>query len=139
MAFALGAAQANLRVALIGAAPVVTPSAGAASDIWDRRVYAISPSSRRFLERLRVWPHLDHQRVAAVYDMRVFASAAALTSLHFSAYEAATDALAWIVEHRELARALNAAIAYQHAVTQIAADARGFQIEAEAVLVRVTG
>lgn len=138
MAFALGAAQANLRVALIGAAPSDAPSP-VESDPWDRRVYAISPTSRRFLERLRVWPHLDHQRVAAVHDMRVYASASARKGLHFSAYEAATDALAWIVEHRELARALSAAIAYQHAVTRISADATGFHIEAEGVQVEGAG
>ncbi|MBW8077608.1 MAG: FAD-dependent oxidoreductase, partial [Gallionella sp.] len=38
---------------------------------WDSRIYAISPGSRRFLERCGAWDLLDAQRIAAVEQMRV--------------------------------------------------------------------
>lgn len=103
-ATALGLARAGLRVATVGPA-VATP--GGAPGAWDSRVYAISPASRSLLQRLRVWDALDHGRVAPVYDMRVWPDTrASAPELHFSAYEACVDALAWIVEGENLSGAL---------------------------------
>jgi ubiquinone biosynthesis UbiH/UbiF/VisC/COQ6 family hydroxylase len=63
---------------------------------WDARVYAISPANVAFLERLRIWPHLDHERIARVERMAVFGDAGG--QLDFSAWDCGLDALAWIAE-----------------------------------------
>lgn len=103
-AAALGLSRSGLRVAVIGPA---TAETAADPDAWDPRVYAISPSSRALLQRLRVWDALDHDRIAPVYDMRIWPDTRAdAPELHFGAYEACVDALAWIVEGGNLAGAL---------------------------------
>jgi len=108
-AAALAAAHAGWSTALIGrhdAAEVSTPV-----DLWDLRVFALSPLARTLLDSIGVWPLLDAARVAPVHDMRVwpvFASHA--DELHFSAYESCIDALAWIVEQRNLMQALERAL-----------------------------
>lgn len=132
MACALGAAQAGLRVALIGKPlglnePLDGP--------WDQRVYAISAASRRLLQALRVWDRLDPSRVAPILDMHVFARADAARGLHFSAYEASAEALAWIVEHRELARVLHLALDFQQGVERIAHEADEVTLDVEAATV----
>ncbi|MFT4103302.1 MAG: FAD-dependent monooxygenase [Burkholderiaceae bacterium] len=66
------------------------------------------------LESLRVWSALDHARVAPVYDMRIQAespmAAVQAPPVHFSAYQGQVDALAWIVEGRNLDRTLARAL-----------------------------
>ena len=109
---ALGLARAGLRVGLVGPAqsPARTPPS---PDRWDPRVFAISPASRAMLERLRVWDALDAARVAPVYDMRIYPSARpGAPELHFGAYEACVDALAWIVEGENLSGALERALSF---------------------------
>jgi ubiquinone biosynthesis UbiH/UbiF/VisC/COQ6 family hydroxylase len=106
-ATALGLAQSGLRVALVG--PAAPPDA---SD-WDSRIYAISPASRQLLDGLRVWQALDAGRVAPVHDMRIYPSArAGAPELHFGAYEACVDALAWILENRNLMQALERSLGF---------------------------
>jgi 2-polyprenylphenol 6-hydroxylase len=115
-AAALGLAQSGLRVALVGppegARGAANASSGAPGD-WDARVFALSPATRALLHRLRVWQALPASRIAPVYDMRVQPQAGGSgTELHFDAYRARVDALAWIVENRALAGTLVQAAAY---------------------------
>ena len=117
-----GSASANTRV---GATPVDR----------DLRVYAISPGTQRFLDALRVWSRLDATRIAPVFDMRIYGDAGARSALHFGAYESATERLATIVEHRELARVLETAASYQPAIERVDGPASGFTIEADHVVV----
>ena len=105
-AAALGAAQAGLSTTWIAGRAVAPPSSPVDRDL---RVYALSPGTQRFLERLRVWSQLDPRRVAPIRDMRIFGGSA---RLHFGAYEAAVERLATIVEHRELTRVLDTATAF---------------------------
>ena len=127
LAAGLALARAGLRVAMVGPEVPGTESArsapgqpGAAgfvaasphsADDWDNRVFALSPSSRALLESLGAWQAMDADRIAPVHDMRIWPQAApsgGLTpkALHFSAWQARIDALAWIVENRNLTRAL---------------------------------
>ena len=136
-AAALAVEQAELRVAwvgreshgnetgsLMGSGNVI---GGLSSDpAWESRVYALSESARKLLTRLKVWDALAHERIAPVYDMRVFPRAVVATEgstaatgaaprhdeLHFGAYEAHTEALAWIVEGGNLSSTLNHAISF---------------------------
>ncbi|HVL57398.1 MAG TPA: FAD-dependent monooxygenase [Burkholderiaceae bacterium] len=135
-AAALGLAQAGMRVGWIGpaadampqqlaaAAPIETDAsapvgeaeqtpgftaaaAPPADSSWDSRVFAISPASRELLQRLRVWDSLPADRIAPVYDMRVFAGDGLQPpELHLDAYRGRVDALAWIVENSALMRVL---------------------------------
>lgn len=129
LATGLALARAGLRVAVVGpdapgaesassapgrpgAAGFVAASPHAAGD-WDNRVFALSPSSRALLESLGAWQAMDAERIAPVHDMRIWPEAAdgrssvfAPKALHFSAWQARIDALAWIVENRNLTRAL---------------------------------
>ena len=117
LAAALALARAGLKVGLVGPAPAPPRAASAlesdGSFAWDTRVFALSPASRELLDSIGVWHALAHARVAPVYDMRVhprFGSRDA--ELHFSAYEARVEALAWIVENRNLMQALQQAIRF---------------------------
>jgi ubiquinone biosynthesis UbiH/UbiF/VisC/COQ6 family hydroxylase len=78
--------------------------------LFDARVYALNAASRALLVQLGVWSRLPAERVCAVREMRVW-SAPKQSPMTFDAHDAHTDALAWIVEHNELMRALTQAVA----------------------------
>jgi ubiquinone biosynthesis UbiH/UbiF/VisC/COQ6 family hydroxylase len=93
-------AGSGLSCVLVDAAPP-----RAESGAWDNRVYALSPASQRFLDRLGIWSALDTARVAPVRRMKIFGDGAR-SSLQFSAYESGVERLASIVESGQLQRAL---------------------------------
>lgn len=110
VAAALALSRAGLSTVLVGAQPAPDPIDE--TDAWDLRVFALSPATRRLLESIDVWQGLDAQRASPVYDMRVYpAFGSRDDELHFSAYESRIEALAWIVEQRNLMRALDEACA----------------------------
>ena len=113
-AAALGLARLGLKVAVVAPAePQATDAEQHAHGNWDARVFALSPAARGLLDRLRVWDAMDSARIAPVYDMRIYPDArAGAPELHFGAYEACVDALAWIVENRNLAGALERAMSF---------------------------
>ncbi len=108
---------------------------GSAASDRDARVYALSPSTQRFLERLRVWPQLDAARIAPVVDMRVFGDRESRSALHFDAYQAATERLATIVEHRELARVLRTAAAFFPGIERIEGSATQVVVDGDRAVV----
>ncbi len=113
LAAALGLGRAGLRVALVGPAESVggEPAAAPAGD-WDNRVFALSGSSRSLLESLGVWQAMDANRIAPVHDMRIWPASPIGDPgrpIHFSAWESGVQALAWIVENRNLVGALSQA------------------------------
>lgn len=105
LATAAALARSGLAVAIVDRA---RPGAATGPvEEWDRRVYAISPGSARFLRTLGAWQELACERIAAVESMWIAGDAGA--TLEFSAYDAGERALAWIVEERALRGALRAA------------------------------
>lgn len=98
-AAALALGRQGLRVALIERQPSPLPDA-----TWDTRIYAISPASQRFLERLGAWQRLDCDRVQPVFRMDVAGDASGAVRL--DAYEAGVSHLAAIVEAGRLQHAL---------------------------------
>lgn len=96
-AHALG--RLGLRVALIEREPPRPPD-----DTWDTRIYAISPASQRFLERLGAWQRLDRDRVQPVFRMDVAGDTRG--AIRLDAYEAGVSHLAAIVESGRLQDAL---------------------------------
>jgi 2-octaprenylphenol hydroxylase len=90
LALAVALKRARLTVAVIeGQVPSVPEG-------WDARIYAISPVNARFLQQIGVWEHLDASRIAPVRSMEVRGDRGG--RLDFSAYDAGTGELAWIVE-----------------------------------------
>jgi 2-polyprenylphenol 6-hydroxylase len=128
-AMVLGSIRCGLRTAWVGPSgaaetgPDVARAAGEtgaaetpATPRWDSRVYAISPAARALLGRLRVWDALDHRRIAPVYDMRIYpGEGREAREVHFDAYEACIEALAWIVEGANLSSTLARAVSYSNA------------------------
>src|SRR5690554_6227103 len=104
LATALGLTKAGYEAVLLGPHAVPVP----APDTYHPRVYAISPSSQQFLERLGVWKLIDQARITPVEAMEVFGDGDGVVNLH--AWQAAQPALAWIVESGEIERALLQAI-----------------------------
>src|SRR6266702_271114 len=93
-------AESRLRLALI------ERKAPAALDPqWDSRVYALTPASIAFLDRIGAWRRLEAARVTPIYDMRVFGDDGR-SRLDFSAYESGVLQLAATVESGRLHHAL---------------------------------
>ncbi|MEZ5738511.1 MAG: FAD-dependent monooxygenase [Burkholderiaceae bacterium] len=119
LAAALGLAQAGFKVVHLvrpEPGPAGSKAGGRRAGVapFDPRVYAISPASRTLLAELGAWEGLQAGRVAPVYDMRVYPKggleAGCPQELHFSAYEAHREALAWIIEQANLLQALQHAL-----------------------------
>jgi len=91
--------SSGLSLALVESQPPPEPAAE-----WDKRIYAISPGSRSYLEQSGVWSLLDPSRIAPVEAMRVFGDTGA--ELEFSAYQIGKAELACILENRALQHAL---------------------------------
>lgn len=93
---ALALAQRGFKVALIESNLLngaKMPQSG-----WDERIFAISPINRRFLQTLKCWP--SNRRICPVTAMQIRGDKGG--SLYFSAKDAKIEALAWIVEQRNL-------------------------------------
>jgi ubiquinone biosynthesis UbiH/UbiF/VisC/COQ6 family hydroxylase len=113
-----GLAGASLAAALRGSRlriALVESSAPQAPQGWDARIYAISPTNADYLGEIGVWQHLDAQRMAPVYDMRIFGDAGG--RLEFSAYDCGLRELAWIIESSLMQRELWETIKRQHNLT----------------------
>ncbi len=91
--------RAQLSVALVeGRAPEWPVGA------WDARIYAISPSSARFLDSIGAWAHLDHDRMQPLTHIEVYGDRGA--RLDFSAFDVGVGELARIAESSLIAREL---------------------------------
>ena len=124
---ALALAQAGLRVSLL-AAPAA-PSQGEQAS-WDVRVYAINQIGRDLLASIKVWDALNAERVAPVTGMDVVGDAETHPGhLSFDAYASRVDALAWIIEDRNLNQALDTALKFAPNVQVIHGYAKSMQVD----------
>lgn len=98
-ATALALARQGLRVALVERAAPPPPA-----EIWDTRIYALTPANQRWLAALGVWGRLDVARVQPVYRMDVAGDVSG--RLRLDAYAAGTERLAFIFESGRLQHAL---------------------------------
>jgi 2-octaprenylphenol hydroxylase len=98
-AAALALSRQGLSVALVERQPPMEPT-----ETWDTRIYAISPASQRFLERLGAWQRMDAGRIQPVFRMDVAGDASG--AIRLDAYEAGVSHLAAIVESGRLQHAL---------------------------------
>lgn len=133
---ALALAQAGLRVTLLTPSVAVAPASDAGS--WDVRVYAVNQIARDLLSSMKVWDALDAERVAAVAGMDVTGDAEHHPGrLAFDAYSAHVEALAWIVEDRNLNAALDAALKFASNVRVVNGRAVSLQDHADSIDVRL--
>ena len=80
----------RLKIALVESR-VPAPAPG-----WDARVYAITPANAGFLQAIGAWKHLDADRIAPIYAMKILGDGGA--QLDFSAYDSGVPELGWILE-----------------------------------------
>ena len=90
---------------------------GAAEDV---RTYALNARSVALLEALKVWEALPADARTPLYDMRVEGDEPG-SALHFSAFEQALPALAWIVDAGALEAVLAQAVAFAARITRVPA------------------
>lgn len=102
--------RTQLSVALVEGRPPEWPVGG-----WDARVYAVSPSSARFLDQIGAWAHLDSARLQPMARIEVFGDRGA--QLDFSAFDVGVGELAWIAESGLIARELWEGVKRQANVT----------------------
>ncbi|WP_334188569.1 UbiH/UbiF family hydroxylase [Noviherbaspirillum sp.] len=108
---ALAFAQAGLNVTLLCAAPDNVNRVDPAT--WDVRVYALNRVARELLSSIKVWGAMEASRIAPVDAMSVFGDDKGQSGgLSFDAYGARVEALAWIVEDRNLNTALDTALKF---------------------------
>lgn len=105
LATALAFARRGERVTLLGSRRSFEP---VSPDIFHSRVYAISPSSQRFLAALGVWDLMDARRLTPVEAMEIHGDGHGL--LNLNAWQTAQTELAWIVESVEIERVLTQAV-----------------------------
>ena len=98
-AVALALGRKGLRVALDERQPPQPPN-----ELWDTRIYAISPSSQRFLNSIGAWQLMDTRRIQPVFRMDVAGDTTGAVRL--DAYESGVPYLASIVENGRLQHAL---------------------------------
>ncbi|MBU1394912.1 MAG: UbiH/UbiF family hydroxylase [Gammaproteobacteria bacterium] len=98
-AAALALGRQGFTVALVERQPPQVPD-----ETWDTRIYAISPASQRYLERLGVWQRMDAGRIQSVFRMDVAGDS--FGAIRLDAYEAGVSHLATIVEAGRLQHAL---------------------------------
>lgn len=77
------------------------PSHVSSTGPLDHRVFALSPRTQEYLERMGVWQHLPATRIESIRAMQVFGDRAD-TQLDFNARQP----LAYVVEHQALIAAL---------------------------------
>jgi ubiquinone biosynthesis UbiH/UbiF/VisC/COQ6 family hydroxylase len=132
-ATALALAQAGLQVVLLAPSGPVLPAPGHTEEVeWDSRVYALNHVARSLLSSLKVWGAMDTSRIAAVDAMAVHGDASdGPGHLGFDAYGARVDALAWIVEDRNLNEALDTALRFASGLRTINAAALTLDIFAD--------
>ena len=98
-ATALALGREGLTVALVERLPPPVPS-----EVWDTRIYAISPASQRFLDRIGAWQRMDAGRIQPVFRMDIAGDAGG--SVRLDAYQAGVSHLAAILESGRLQYAL---------------------------------
>jgi 2-polyprenylphenol 6-hydroxylase len=123
----------GLRVALLDAGSHEQPWHAE----WDTRIYAISPGSRDFLARAGAWARIPGERISPVAAMHVCGDEPG-AEIRFSAYQAGLRELCFIVESREIQRALRDAIAAHDEVASLyCVRPSGLAVDADSALLEL--
>ena len=136
-ACALGLAQLGLQTIQI--APDLSQAVPAPQgDEWGQRIYAFSPGTQKLLAHLQVWDAVDHSRMQAVRDMRIFGDRGEKhDQLHLSAFEAGTPQLAWIGESNVIEHTLDQAARFQNKLERITDVVESIQVDAAGAILHL--
>jgi len=136
-ACALGLAQLGLHTVQIAPDLGQAVSAPEGSQ-WGQRIYAFSPGTQKLLAYLQVWDAVDHSRLQAVRDMRIFGDRGEKQDqLHLSAFEAGVPQLAWIGESNVIEHTLDQASRFQSKLERINGAVKNIQVIADGVLLHL--
>lgn len=117
-ATALAAAHAGLRAVVVDKTPFETLM----DDGFDGRAYAVALSSKRFFERLGLWPVLEPV-AGPINDIMVSdgrpGEPASPMALHFDGAEMRGEGFGWMIEDRHIRQALLRAAGVEPLVTLI--------------------
>lgn len=97
--------QAGFSVILVDGKASLDAASNNQSDVWDNRVYAISPKNAAWLTRLGVWQLINPKRTCEMQAMEILADDMRLP-LALSASDANETTLGFIVEAKSLMQAL---------------------------------
>lgn len=102
LAAALALHAEGKHVALVDAKKV---SAEIKSNVWDTRIYALTPATQAWLHSVDVWPLMSHTRINDVTAMSLW-NDTSKEALNLTAEDANLNELAYIVESKNLMQAL---------------------------------
>ena len=130
-ACALGLAQLGLQT--IEIAPDLGQNVASPQGAqWGQRIYAFSPSTQKLLAHLHIWDAIDHSRLQAVRDMRIYGDRGEKNDhLHLSAFEAGTPQLAWIGEANLIEHTIDQASRFQNKLERINDVVEKIQVDAD--------
>ena len=130
-ACALGLAQLGLQT--IEIAPDLGQNVASPQGTqWGQRIYAFSPSTQKLLAHLHIWDAIDHSRLQAVRDMRIYGDRGEKSDhLHLSAFEAGTPQLAWIGEANLIEHTIDQASRFQNKLERINDVVERMQVDAD--------
>jgi ubiquinone biosynthesis UbiH/UbiF/VisC/COQ6 family hydroxylase len=130
-ACALGLAQLGLQT--IEIAPDLAQNVPSPQGTqWGQRIYAFSPSTQKLLAHLHIWDAIDHSRLQAVRDMRIYGDRGEKNDhLHLSAFEAGTPQLAWIGEANLIEHTIDQASRFQNKLERINDVVEKIQVDAD--------
>jgi ubiquinone biosynthesis UbiH/UbiF/VisC/COQ6 family hydroxylase len=132
-ACALGLAQLGFQTIQI-APDLEQASAAPQGNQWGQRIYAFSPSTQKLLAHLQVWDAIDHSRMQAVRDMRIYGDRGEKQDqLHLSAFEAGTPQLAWIGESNLIEHTLDQASRFQNKLARISDAVGNIEVDSDGV------
>lgn len=97
--------------------------------LFDRRVYAITPATQQWLQKLGVWPQIAQNRISQINSMLLWHPDAKMP-LNLSAVDARLPNLGYIVENQQLIQALWQQVKmlgvksfFEHACQKVSIDA----------------
>ena len=130
-ACALGLAQLGLQT--IEIAPDLAQNVPSPQGTqWGQRIYAFSPSTQKLLAHLHIWDAIDHSRLQAVRDMRIYGDRGEKSDhLYLSAFEAGTPQLAWIGEANLIEHTIDQASRFQNKLERINDVVERMQVDAD--------
>ncbi len=136
LASALALAQQGYSVCVLdsAASPASAPDQFSLN-VWDSRIYAISPGNADWLTQLGAWQSLQHERVCEISQMHIAGDGA---DLHFDSYAANVPHLGFIVENDNLLQALLQSIAqYDNIHVRWSGRAQSMQVQADGAYIQL--
>ena len=127
---ALMLSQLQLKTLLLTDERVSTKNVSTSDD----RIYALSHSTQALLQQCKIWETLDQDALCPVHEMKIFGEAPS-TGLDLSAYQACTEALAWIAPSTVIEKALDTALNFSTYFQCISARATAIQTHKDHVAV----